>query len=331
MLRRILVATTVLPHRDERMTQTERWVRSAIAERADADERQLLHRYVVWHYLRRLRARTAGTDTTHGQAEGVRARLRTATLVLDWLAKNELTLQTCQQADLDTWLAAESASSRLAIGGFVRWAKSHRLSTVEIPSFAWSGPTGTYDNERRWDQARRLLHDDTVAADDQLAGLLVLLYAQTAFAISRLSTEHLDIAEDRVHLRLGREPVVLPEPLGSIAARALASPRRERFVIGDRKTSPWLFPGGRAGQPVTAAHLGQRLRAIGVQPKPDRETALFVLAAELPPAVLSRLLGVHITVAATWQRAAAGSWTRYAAEVSRRPTGRHDEAAPGPS
>jgi hypothetical protein len=30
------------------------------------------------------------------------------------------------------------------------------------------------------------------------------------------------------------------------------------------------------------------------------------------------LLGIHITVAVAWQRASAGDWTAYAAEVARR-------------
>jgi hypothetical protein len=31
------------------------------------------------------------------------------------------------------------------------------------------------------------------------------------------------------------------------------------------------------------------------------------------------MLGIHITVAVAWQRASAGDWTSYAAEISRRP------------
>lgn len=38
----------------------------------------------------------------------------------------------------------------------------------------------------------------------------------------------------------------------------------------------------------------------------------------LRAAVLARMLGIHITVAAAWQRASAGDWTSYAADVSRR-------------
>ncbi|MEJ8632244.1 hypothetical protein [Streptomyces sp. MS2.AVA.5] len=37
-----------------------------------------------------------------------------------------------------------------------------------------------------------------------------------------------------------------------------------------------------------------------------------------PAAVLARTLGIDITVAVKWQRAAAGDWASYAADVSRR-------------
>ena len=42
------------------------------------------------------------------------------------------------------------------------------------------------------------------------------------------------------------------------------------------------------------------------------------LATDLPAAILARMLGIHITVAVAWQRASAGDWAAYAAEVSRR-------------
>jgi len=45
---------------------------------------------------------------------------------------------------------------------------------------------------------------------------------------------------------------------------------------------------------------------------------LFQLATDLPAAVLARMLGIHIAVAVAWQRASAGDWAAYAAEISRR-------------
>jgi hypothetical protein len=74
----------------------------------------------------------------------------------------------------------------------------------------------------------------------------------------------------------------------------------------------------RPGLPIGDDRLGQRLQKIGLQPQQDRSTALFVLAAELPAALLARMLGVHIQVAVQWQKASAGDWAAYAADVSRR-------------
>jgi hypothetical protein len=64
--------------------------------------------------------------------------------------------------------------------------------------------------------------------------------------------------------------------------------------------------------------VGERLRKLGIRLAETRSTALFQLATELPAAILARTLGIHITVAVKWQRAAAGDWTAYAADVSQR-------------
>jgi hypothetical protein len=79
--------------------------------------------------------------------------------------------------------------------------------------------------------------------------------------------------------------------------------------------------GARAALPGRQRHehrLGQRLRALGIRPNPARSAALFGLAAELPAAILARMLGVAIGVGVDWQHLASGDWTSYAAEVSRR-------------
>lgn len=153
--------------------------------------------------------------------------------------------------------------------------------------------------------------------EDRVAGLLVLLYAQQPATISRLTLDHLQISPDSTRLRLGREPVVLPEPLAGLV-RDLASTRRGHAVIGAPGASPWLFPGGQPGRPISAMQLADRLRNLGLSPAQSRSAALFQLATELPAAILARMLGIHISVAVAWQRASAGDWATYAADVSRR-------------
>jgi hypothetical protein len=91
-----------------------------------------------------------------------------------------------------------------------------------------------------------------------------------------------------------------------------------RLRGGPTPDSSWLFPGGQPGRPISAWAMGERLRKLGIRLAEARSTALFQFATELPAAVLARTLGIDITVAVQWQRAAAGDWAAYAAEVSRR-------------
>ncbi|MGH3390182.1 MAG: hypothetical protein ACRDOO_15040 [Actinomadura sp.] len=322
-LRSVLVAIGTLPHRDEQMVRLERWITTTIAQREDADQQQLLHRYAVWHLLRRLRHRTGGTDTTHDQLVGVRQHVKAAIGLLDWLTRHDLTLATCRQNDLDTWISSDQAAHRRETGHFVRWAKKQKLTTLDFPATRWGGSSRVIDTETRWEQARRLLHDDTLNPENRVAGLLVLLYAQWPAAISRLTLDHIHADEQEVHLNLGREPILLPEPLDDLVRKLIAS-RRGHATIGDRGNSPWLFPGGQPGRPISAFRLAERLRELGIHSGQARSTALFQLATDLPAAVLARMLGIHISVAVAWQRASAGDWTTYAAEVSRRKDATHE-------
>lgn len=326
-LRAVLVATGALAPRDEYLARLERWITTTIADHADPEQRALLHRYAVWHALHRLRRRNNGRPATHSQIVGIQQQVKAAITLLDWLTTCHLDLASAGQGDLDTWLSSEGATGRRAAGNFVRWAKRQKLTSLEYAATKWDGPSGVIDTEARWDQARRLLHDQSIKPEDRVAGLLVLLYAQRPAAISRLTLDHVHADEHQVRLRLGREPILLPEPLATLVLGLLAS-RHGHASLGDQGTSRWLFPGGRPGQPISADHLGERLRQLGLRPGQARSTALFALATELPAALLSRLLGIHISVAVAWQRASSGDWTSYAANYSRRKPSPAEPAEP---
>jgi hypothetical protein len=177
-LRSVLVATATLPPRDEQMARLERWITDVVAGRDDPDQQQMLHRYAVWHVLRRLRGRLKGADTTHEQVVSAQRIIKAAINLLDWFTAHRLTLATARQGDLEAWLITAKPSYRIDAGNFVRWAKKQKLTPLEFPATRWSGPSGLIDTETRWEQARWLLHDTTLKTEDRLAGLLVLLYAQ---------------------------------------------------------------------------------------------------------------------------------------------------------
>jgi hypothetical protein len=315
-LRSVLVAIGSLPPRDEHMARLEHWIAHAIAARPDPDERKLLHHYAIWHVVRRLRGRLADADTTRGQSAAARNNIRAAIVLLDWLSAHGLTLATARQGDLEAWLASPEATHREGAGNFVRWARRHKLARLDFAAVKWGGPTGIIDTENRWEQARWLLHDDTVKPEDRVAGLLVLLYAQPASRIVRLTLDHVHTSDNEVRLQLGHEPILLPEPLDGLV-RQVAATRKGHATISDPGASPWLFPGGRPGLALSAFRMAERLNQLGIRPGQSRSAALFQLATDLPAAVLARMLGIHIAVAVAWQRASASDWAAYAAEISR--------------
>jgi hypothetical protein len=317
-LRSVLVAIGTLPSRDERLVKLERWITAALDTREDPDERRILHGYAIWHHLRRLRQRLGTAHATHLQVLNVRCHVTAATGFLDWLTAQDLTLSSCAQPDLDRWASGDDLTYRDETAHFVRWSVTHRhASHLTFGAVRWEGPRGPHDGEKRWDDARRLLHDDTLTVSDRVAGLFPLLYAQRIASIVKLTTDHIHDDGDQVKVVLGTSPAALPEPVAGLV-RDLVATRKGHATIGRPDTAPWLFPGGRPGQPIGDDRLGMRLHNIGLHPRQARSAALFILATELPAAILARMLGIHIQVAVQWQKAAAGDWMTYAADVSRR-------------
>ncbi|MGW2051584.1 hypothetical protein ACWCPF_41560 [Streptomyces sp. NPDC001858] len=227
-------------------------------------------------------------------------------------------MATCRQANLDQWLTDDSATYRHTGGHFVRWARTNKLTTVHVPAVRWHGPTQPLDDEHRWNVARRLLHDDTLKPEDRLAGLLLLLYAQGPSAIHRLTVEDVEVGAQEVRLHLGNAPVQLPEPVAQLA-RTVAANRKGHAAIGAVAPSPWLFPGGQPGRPISTTQLTQCLNQLGIRPNQARSTTtLFQLATEIPAAILARTPGIHTDVAVAWQRLSAGDRATYAPEVAGR-------------
>ncbi|WP_331732508.1 hypothetical protein OG592_41850 (plasmid) [Streptomyces avidinii] len=150
-----------------------------------------------------------------------------------------------------------------------------------------------------------------------MTGLLVLLYGQPVSRIARLRLDQLACTGEHVTLALGPEPTVLPTPLDHLVL-GLAAQRHGRGVLGRTDDHRWLIPGQTAGEPITVQPLVQRLNQLGIRARPARNTTLMELAAELPAAVISRLLGLSITSAEHWTAEAAAGRIHYAADLAQR-------------
>jgi hypothetical protein len=80
----------------------------------------------------------------------------------------------------------------------------------------------------------------------------------------------------------------------------------------------WLFPGRRAGQPLTSRTLAELVRALDVPTQAVRAAALRQLVLQAPAPVIARALDFHDKTATRVAAEAGTPWSRYA-------TGDHEQ------
>ena len=65
-LRQTLVAVGALPWRDEEIARLEAFLHGLLDAQPDPERRRLLHRYLIWHLVRRIRRRNDGKPAPGG-------------------------------------------------------------------------------------------------------------------------------------------------------------------------------------------------------------------------------------------------------------------------
>jgi hypothetical protein len=313
-LRHMLVAGGALPARDEALARVELWSREVLGTVDEPADRRLVHAYLTWRVLRRLRRRSETSPGPRTVTDGARHRVIAVVAFLAWLRRHDLTLASCGQGDVETWLATGPAA--YDVRDFLAWAadRKHCLA-LEIPGPQRKAGTAI-SPEQRWELIRRLLHDQTLDLTDRAAGCLLLLFGQHLSRTAVMTTGQIITRDGQVLIRFGQHEVPVPGSLGQILTDLIRG-GRSHTGTGSPITSPWLFPGGMPGRPITPSQLGERLRALGVRAMPGRRAALIDLAAQLPAAVLADSLNLSPGTAVRWMHQAGANWNRYAADLAR--------------
>lgn len=309
-LRRLLVASGALPERDEHLARLRLHATELSDTLTHHADQHLFRSYALWHVLRR----AGTTPLSPSAAHRARSQLTAATRLLTALRHAGTDLAHAQQSDLDDWLATAPPHPHGA-RSFLTWAANRRSTTIALPPAARTElPRDFTDDQHRWRLANRLLHDDTIAVADRVAGLLVLLYGQRAPKITQLTVDDVRTSGTEIRLALGHDELLLPEPLARLITRL---PDKPPAGIATHLATPrWLFPGRLPDRPLHPCSLMRRLAAHDIPLRLIRNAALLDLARELPALVLADLLGLHINTATRWTDAAAGRWSTYAAHRS---------------
>jgi hypothetical protein len=311
-LRCLLVRYGVLPPRDRRLADFQRWAAAKLDSIGNAGHRQLLDRFLRWRLLRHLRSgSTTAAPVGHGSYQRAKQRFTVAVAFLAWLDGRGRQLGDCTQHDLDEWFGTGPTTRRHVIT-FLPWARQQRIIRgVVVPVISTDGteacPPGP---DARLAAIQRLL-DQALAPGDRLAGCLVVLYGQQASKIAGLRTTEVSCSGGGTRLKLGADWLDVPEPIAALLRQHLRD--HSSATTAAAPASSWLFPGPFADEHRSYRRLVRVLHQLGIPARASRLAAWRELVREAPPAVLAGALGVSPGPAVRHAFLGGANWSAYAA------------------
>lgn len=309
-LRTLLMSAGVLPHVSVAAKRVELWLNGFLAKLPAAD-RRIVATYADWRLLRRQRRRIDNDVLTSAGIKWLQMRLRIAAAFLAWLRSEHRSLETCDQGVVDRWLTKSDATSSYAIRDFIRWAsRRHIPMDLDVPRRSARVEHASADEEEQWNSVRRLLHDESIALDLRLIGLMNQVFAQQVSRMCSLADSCLIAKRNDTYIDLGSEPLRLPPGIAELFARQAEQCRSDPKAL-TRDGRRWLFPGQNYGRHVSEDTIYRRLTDLGIRARPARNAALIHLAADTPAPILSRLLNINAQVAAKWSELAGNAYHNY--------------------
>jgi hypothetical protein len=309
-LRDLLMACGIVPTVDKQLLHAETWLHHRLAERTASEHFLLLCRFGLWHQIPRLRTRARARPLTPASRRFAAEQFTGAERFLGWLDQRGRHLAACTQSDLDAWHAGHRDDQKRAGRAFLVWAMTNgHLPRLTLPRLQIRSAK-PITQARRLVLLRRILTDEQAALRSRVSACLVLLYAQPVSRIVRLTVDDVLRDGEQVLLRLGDPPSPVPEPFAELLLRLVDN--RQNMNSAANPTSRWLFPGRRAGQPLSPATLGPLIGELGIPTQATRVAALRQLVLQAPAPVVAQALGFHPVTAHRHAADAGGTWKSYA-------------------
>jgi hypothetical protein len=314
-LRDLLMLCGVLPTIDKQLVAYEALLHRRLAEfvAADADspDLRLLRQFAVWQQLPQLRVKAERRPLTASARQYASEQFAQAQAFLGWLQQRGHALAEATQADLDAWHASHNDHQRRTLRAFLRWAMATGyLPRLQLPRLPITR-AAPLTQHRRLELLGHLLTDDHRPLRSRVAACLMLLFAQPATRIVRLTID--DITRTTgggVSIRFGEPPTPVPEPFATLLLQATA--QRDNLQTATNPDARWLFPGRRGGQPLHVNTLTQLVRDLGIPALAGRTAALRQLVLQAPAPVVAQALGYTHGTTTRIATEAGTPWSHYA-------------------
>jgi site-specific recombinase XerD len=307
-LRDLLMLHGVLPPCDRHLMLFARWLRDTLNHVGDTEHRRVVERFAVWHVQRRLRQFADRGPVTDKQTQQARREVRQAVAFLAWLQDQGRTLSTCRQADIDGWYSGAYTARRLT-HSFLRWAMCAKLiAQLHIPHQHTRNPA-PISQRQRVDLIRRLITSDDIPLPTRTSALLMLLYAQPLTRILRLTIDDVLSGDDEISIKVGDPPSPVPEPVAGLLLAHISN--RHNLTTATNRDARWLFPGRRAGQPLTVNAVERQLHQHQIPGLTGRTSAIRHLVLQTPAPVVARMLSYTYDQTARLAAETGAPWSRY--------------------
>ena len=310
-VRGLLIASGLLPRRDECLAHFDRWVSEHLSDIAPTPhDFRLLTLFCTWGLRRRLVARSGQAPLRDEQVNAATQSLRVSATLLAWLHERGHDLSTCTQGDLDEWFATPPDTHAHA-RAFVRWAiTTHRCPQLFLPPHR-HGTAPVLDQTARLDILKRLLEPSTGRLEYRVAALLLVLFAQPFTRIAAFTVDDVIVDGTEVGISLGQDMTPVPAPFAAMVRQLCV--QRPNLNTATNPTSPWLFPGRSADSHVRPATLRTAVMAMGINLMAARSAALRQLVLDCPPSVVADMLGYSYGTMDRHAVRAGSTWSSYAA------------------
>ena len=267
----------------------ERWLAARLEQLRDhPDIASLIERYATWHHLSRLRERVGHTNMDIACRDAKQC-ITEAGKFLIWLEDEEhVNADTFGQAHIDKYLT-NAVSTRYHIKNFISWYSRGRGGKRRYYVPARSAKTSpTLSQRERLQVIRNAIEFDQVTLNTRIAALIHLLWAVPITRIASLTTSNVDLRVDGIYLEFGPTPTRVPEFIAPLFWAHIN--QRDNQQTTNTGTE-WLFPGTRAGRPLSAPTLQNRLLKLGLDPQRTRNATLKHLTAQIDVHTLADTLG----------------------------------------
>lgn len=302
----MLMDSGVIARQNFQRVRFEVWQSEYLEQIHRPKDRHLLNRYGRWSLIPVFAESEEETaiNQRHLYSRS-KSQVRAAGHFLEFLRKRDIQFESAPARALDLYLA-QTNPYKVLLTPFIRWAHINHLTKLNLPYVPMVAPSPRMDDGTRHEWVSRLRSDTDLPLNARIAGLLCITYGLHLTRVLSLRISEVEEVGPVMSVQFGKDPMILSRPLAELLRQQLDQLEADPTLEVD-----WVFPSPYTGFHISPGAVSRNLKRVGLSIGIASPAARFGLARQVPPVVMSDLLGVSISSSSRWSDVAGYSWNDY--------------------